>query len=239
MVPRIKFVLNEPRNPKNIGASARGMANFGFRNLAVVNPYGPAWRETRSAVAAFEVVEKAKKFASLKAAIRSSHLVIGSSASTRRSEVAKWIGLEQARDLVHAAAGDKKSVAMVFGSERSGLSNADLAHCHYVLRIPTAPECPSMNLAQAVAVVACAIRFDKKFKPRPELLPAKVSVEHTERLVARALAAYTNAGLLKGWDATRSEARIRKAFYRWNLSDVDVAMLHGIFGWVLKKAPKS
>ncbi len=93
-----------------------------------------------------------------------------------------------------------------------------------------------MNLSQAVAVVACAIRFEKEFPVKPSLLPTTVSVEHTERLVTRALAAFTNAGLLKGWDHVRSEARIRKAFYRWNLTDIDIAMLHGIFGWVVKKS---
>jgi tRNA/rRNA methyltransferase len=238
MVPKIKFVLCSPRNPKNIGASARGMANFGFRNLAVVNPFARAWRETRSAVYASEVVEKAKKFDSLKAAIRSSNVVIGSSAGSRRASVAKWIGLDELRAIVHEAAAAAKSVALVFGSERSGLTNEELAYCHYVLRIPTVPACPSMNLAQAVAVVACAVRFDKEFPVKPQLLPARVSVEDTERLVARALAAFTNAGLLKGWDPARSVARIRKAFYRWNLTDVDIAMLHGIFGWVVKKAGK-
>jgi tRNA C32,U32 (ribose-2'-O)-methylase TrmJ len=100
------------------------------------------------------------------------------------------------------------------------------------------PGCPSMNLSQAVAVVACAIRFEKEFAVKPAMLPAPVSVEHTERLVARALAAFTDAGLLKGWDRDRSEARIRKAFYRWNLTDVDIAMLHGLFGWVVKQTAK-
>src|SRR5581483_156827 len=125
MVPKIKFVLNEPRNPKNIGASARGMANFGFRQLAVVNPYVEAWRETRAAVNAFEVVAKAKKHASLKSAVRSANLVIGTCAAARRASVAQWIGLERLRTLVHDAARAKQSVALVFGSERSGLSNED------------------------------------------------------------------------------------------------------------------
>lgn len=246
MPAKIKFILNAPRNPKNIGASARGMANFGFRNLAVVNPYVVAWRETRSAVNAGAVVEKAKKFNSLKDAIRSMHLVIGTSAGSRRNNDTRWIGLEQLRALVHENAKAKKSVALVFGSERSGLSNEDLAFCHYVLRIPTVTDCPSMNLSQAVAVVACAIRPDQTLPSKSEsALPTEavvwrrwVSVEHTERLIARALKASTAAGLLKGWDQNRSEARIRKALYRWNLTEVDIAMLHGIFGWVLKKLRK-
>ena len=80
----IQFVLHRPRNPKNIGAAARGMANFGFRELAVVAPYAKAWRETRAAVQAGPVVESAKKFKTLKEAVLSSHVVIGTSAGSRR-----------------------------------------------------------------------------------------------------------------------------------------------------------
>jgi tRNA/rRNA methyltransferase len=231
---KIKFILNSPRNPKNIGAAARGMANFGFRRLIVVNPYQVAWRETRSAVNASAVVEKAKKITSLKKAIRGIHLVIGTSAGSRRKESARWIGLEQFKNLIQANDAANKSSAVIFGSERSGLSNDDLALCHYVLKIPTVAECPSMNLSQAVAVVACAIREENK-SAAPSAPPAHVSTEHLERLVSRGLQAFTAAGLLKGWDDARSERRIRQALYRWNLTDVDVAMLHGIFGWVLKK----
>lgn len=233
----IKFVLVEPRNPKNIGASARGMANFGFRHLSVVNPYSVAWRETRSAVTAGPVVEQAKKFKSLKAALGRSHLVIGTSAGSRRgSDTALWIGLEELQTLVRANEKAKKNIALVFGSERSGLSNEDLAFCHYVLRIPTVAECPSMNLSQAVAVVACAIRADNVAALRTGAKPVEIAISHVDRLVGRALEACTNAGLLKGWDNQRSELRIRRSMMRWNLTEVDVAMLHGIFSWMIKKA---
>ncbi len=242
MPARIKFVLNEPRNPKNIGAAARGMANFGFRSLAVVKPYSKAWRETRSAVKAAPVVEKAKKYATLKAALRGSHLVIGTSAGSRRTLPEQWIGLEELAQLVSQNARARKGVALLFGSERSGLSNEDLAHCHYVLRIPTAPECPSMNLAQAVAVVACAIRadgMDPKSLPSRVESPESVTVEHVERLVGQALKAAGKARLLGRWDAAQSEMRFRKMLYRWNLTPVDAAILHGLFGWVLKHKERS
>jgi len=235
MPARIKFILNEPRNPKNIGASARGMANFGFRDLAVVNPYAAAWRETRSAVAAGPVVEKAKKYASLRAAIRRQHVVIGTSAGYRRKEVRRWIGLEELRTIVDASVKAKKSVALIFGSERSGLSNEDLGYCHYVLRIPTDAAVPSMNLGQAVAVVACAIRQEKAPRGAKSEPKAEISVEHLEVLVERAVKAFTDAGLQKGWDPRRTKDRIRKAFYRWNLTEIDTAMLHGLFGWIIKR----
>ncbi len=244
MASKIKFILNAPRNPKNIGAAARGMANFGFRDLSVVNPYSVAWREIRSAVTAGPVVEKAKKFTSLADALRRSHVVIGTSAGQRRKNTGAWIGLEQLRSIVHASIKAKKSVALVFGSEKSGLSNKDLAFCHHILRIPTVPECPSMNLSQAVAVVACAIRFDKTLPPSTrDERPAKVaqttvSVQHLEFLINRALKAFARAGLHRNWDPRQRKDRIRKSFYRWNLTEIDTALLHGIFSWVIKNTSR-
>lgn len=231
---KIRFVLNRPRNPKNIGAAARGMANFGFRDLAVVKPYAPIWRETRSAVRASDVIKKAKRFNSLKAALKSSHLVIGTSAGSRRGAGGQWIGPDELKKILWESS--RKSVALLFGSEKSGLSNEDLAHCHYILKLPTAPDCPSMNLAQAVAVVAYTISLGETTPLPPPDESDPVTVENVERLIMQALAACTSAGLLKGWDPVRSEARLRKAFYRWNLNSVDIAMLHGIFRWINRKS---
>lgn len=234
-VPKIKFVLNCPRNPKNIGAAARGMANFGFRDMAVVKPYSVAWRETRAAVNAHEVVTKAKKFSTLKKALRSSHLVVGTSAATRRVAEENWVGIEELRSLIQKSIKEGQSVAIVFGSEKSGLSNEDLGFCHKVVRIPTVEGCPSMNLSQAVTVMAYSLRLVEAPVLVREKGPIKISVDHRERLVAQGLEAYTKAGLLKGWDPVRSEQRLRKAIYRWDLNQVDVAMLHGIFRWVITK----
>lgn len=235
MPSKTTFVLNEPRNPKNIGASARGMANFGFRNLVVVNPYSVAWRETRSAVRASAVVEKAKKYKTLKAALRSSHVVVGTSAGSRRSaQAATWIGLDELRALSKETNQKRRSLAIVFGSERSGLSNDDLNHCHYVLKIPTVPECPSMNLSQAVAVVACVLGTNSPAAKIPtDVAASELTVDHMERLVDRALVAFTRAKLLKGWNAQRSRQRLREALYRWKLTKVDTAILHGLFAWVI------
>jgi len=94
-----------------------------------------------------------------------------------------------------------------------------------------------MNLAQAVAVVAYEIRPDQKADPtgKPATPAAKIPerIESVERLIAQGLKAFNQAGLLKGWDLARSEGRIRKAFYQWNLTKVDIGMLHGLFRWVI------
>ena len=213
------------------------MANFGFRQLVVVDPYAAAWRETRSAVHASAVVQNAKKFKTLKEAISSAHVVVGTSAGSRRNQAGRWIGLEDLRAIVNENAQARRRMALVFGSEKSGLSNDELGFCHFIVKIPTVPQCPSMNLAQAVAIVAYAVRRDGPASGALIEKSSVIQVDQIERLIAQGLNAFTAAGLLKGWDLIRSERRLRKAFLRWNLSPVDVAMLHGIFRWVIKKAP--
>jgi len=125
----IQFILNKPRNPKNIGAAARGMANFGFRELAVVAPYSVAWRETRAAVQAGPVVKNAKKFKTLRAAVKSSHLVVGFSTGSRRKQDETWMLLDDLAALVKNARKEGRRVSLVFGSEKSGLTNEDLGFC--------------------------------------------------------------------------------------------------------------
>lgn len=230
----LQFILNEPRNPKNIGASARGMANFGFRNLGVVNPYEKAWRETKSAVKAHEVVTQAKKFKSLKQALQSCHLVVGTSAGSNRSHPFRWMPLTQLRKQVQAHLHKGHRVAIVFGSERSGLSNRDLGYCHFVVRIPTDPKCPSMNLAQAVAVVAHNLQ--QKSSPRTQATPYSetISVRNRERLIHQGSKAIRNAKLLKGWNKNQTEDHLRQALNRWELNKKDTALLHAIFSWMIK-----
>lgn len=241
---KIKFILNQPRNPKNIGAAARGMANFGFRKLIVANPYFKAWREVRSAVHAADVVKKAKKVADLKEALKSTHLIIGTSAGSRRAIKGRWLDLPDLLPLLQRNIQDQKSIAIVFGSEKSGLSNADLDFCHYVVKIPTDADCPSMNLAQAVAVVAYAIRksiliadASPNVNSREKAKP--LSADAIERLIGQGLSAFNAAGLLKGWTLERSEGRLRRSLHRWGLNEVDVAMLHSLFRWVIKKGNQS
>ncbi len=236
---KIKFILNRPRNPINIGAAARGMANYGFRELVVVEPYAPIWREVRSAVGAHDVVKKAKKMMSLKKALGFAHVVIGTSAGSRRGPGGKWIGPEEARALVEGARKKRRSVAVVFGSEKSGLSNEDLDHCHYILKLPTAVDTPSMNLAQAVAVVAYILRHDRTSPPPPPQFAGQVRAEEVERLIAQANIAFKKTGILNAWDKERSEGRIRRAFFAWNLTPVDMAILHNLFRWVIQRAAKS
>ena len=146
-----RIVLVRPRNPLNIGAAARAMANFGFTDLTVVEPYAPVWQETRSAVGAEETVRSARAVAGLDAAIADRTLVVGTTAGSRRNLDRELIPLAQFPRWLKKRPRLKRA-ALLFGSEKTGLSNEQLSYCHALVRIPTTPACPSMNLGQAVAV---------------------------------------------------------------------------------------
>jgi len=143
-------VLVAPRNPLNIGAASRAMANFGFSDLTVVTPYEPHWREAKSAVGAEDILQKARRTQCLAEAVADCTLVIGTGTLTHRKPEQPVLALP---DL--AAYIEKKGaarIALVFGPEKHGLTREDLSWCHLLVEIPTDTRQPSMNLGQAVAV---------------------------------------------------------------------------------------
>src|SRR5271167_2943427 len=147
----LRVVLVAARNPLNIGAAARAMSNFGVRRLRVVNPYEVAFREARSAVGASGLLAKAEQFDGVAEAVADCRLVVGTTAAGRRE---LQHGLQRLELGARAIKRQLKTgpVALLFGSERYGLSNEELSHCHWLMRIPTREEHGSMNLGQAVAV---------------------------------------------------------------------------------------
>lgn len=149
---RVEVVLVSPRNPLNIGAAARAMANFGFRRLAVVAPYAPNWREARSAVGAPELLQGARETTTLPEALAQCTLVVGTAAFARRTPEQRAVPLSALAPLVGGEIARGGRVAIVFGSEKRGLTREDLSYCHLLVQIPTDPGQPSMNLGQAVAV---------------------------------------------------------------------------------------
>ncbi len=148
----IDIVLVSPRNPLNIGAAARAMANFGFRHLSVVAPYEEHWREATSAVGASDLLQSAKRVERLEEAAADCTLVIGTGTLEHRRPEQPVIPLPELTPIVAAEFARGGRVALVFGPEKRGLTREDLALCHALVEIPTDPHQPSMNLGQAVAV---------------------------------------------------------------------------------------
>ena len=137
------------------------MANFGFSRLRVINPYDVAFREARSAVGAAPLLRSAEEFGSVAEAVADCRLVVGTTSAGRRELQHSIRRLEYGAKLIQRALA-AGPVALLFGSEKFGLSNEDLAHCHWVMRIPTREEHGSMNLGQAVAVCLYELRRDSK-----------------------------------------------------------------------------
>ena len=149
---RIDVVLVSPRNPLNIGAAARAMANFGFQRLTVVAPYTPHWREARSAIGAPELLAAATETATLAEAVAGCTLVVGTGTVTYRKAEQTVVSLPDLAPPVGRELARGGRVAVVFGPEKHGLTREDLSYCHFLAEIPTDPRQPSMNLGQAVAV---------------------------------------------------------------------------------------
>lgn len=150
---RIEVVLVSPRNPLNIGAVARAMANFGFSRLSVVAPFEPHWREARSAVGSAELLRCARNSPTLAEAVEDCILVLGTGTQTHRKPEQPVVRLTELAPHLSSALQHGRRIALVFGPEKHGLTREDLARCHFLVEIPTGPEQPSMNLGQAAAVV--------------------------------------------------------------------------------------
>ncbi|MGD0628090.1 MAG: RNA methyltransferase [Terracidiphilus sp.] len=189
-----------PRNPLNIGAVARAMANFGFERLTVVAPYAPHWREARSAVGAPGLLKNAKESTTLAEAVAACTLVIGTGTLTHRKPEQRVVPLPALAPQVVAEIRRGGRVALVFGPEKHGLTREDLSWCQLLVEIPTDPRQPSMNLGQAVAVCLYELASGAKahgqsagstygLKPVPfdespghELTPAPCAGRSTHRL---------------------------------------------------------
>jgi tRNA/rRNA methyltransferase len=149
---RIGVVLVSPRNPLNIGAAARALANFGFERLSVVAPFAPTWREARSAVGAPKQLLNAFESVNLAEAVADCTLVVGTGTLTYRKPEQRVVQLPDLAPRVARELARGGRIALVFGPEKHGLTRDDLSYCHILVEIPTDSRQPSMNLGQAVAV---------------------------------------------------------------------------------------
>ena len=150
------MVLVRARNPNNIGAVARAMHDFGFPHLRVVNEYAVPFETARSAVDASKVLAEARGCVSVAEAVADCTLVVGTTAVGERALQHPLHTLADAGDKIGSVEAGGGRVAVLFGSEKTGLSNEELSHCHWLLTIPMEEQeeirHPSMNLGQAVAV---------------------------------------------------------------------------------------
>lgn len=260
------MVLVRARNPQNIGAVARAMHDFGFADLRIVNPYEVPLEAARSAVDASEVVRAAGSYRSVAEAVMDCTLVLGTTAvGERRLEhpleslagTAQRIAAELADRIAGLAAAtddtsgmsepnaptsdphnDCRQVALLFGSEKTGLSNEEMSHCHALLTIPMQSHegmrHPSMNLGQAVAVCLYELVRTSELPPRgPAGEPASASLsERLRELLAEVL---HQADYAQHHPANATAADLRRLILRLRLTRADAPVWMGMLRQVLWK----
>lgn len=230
-----RIVLVRPRNPLNIGAAARAMANFGFRDLVLVEPYPPVWQETRSAVGGEDIVRSARAVEELREAIADRTLVVGTTSGARRNLHCDLLPLIELPKWLRRRRGHERA-ALLFGSEKTGLSSEHLSYCQVLVRIPTTPRSPSVNLGQAVAVCCYELaRAGAVSMPAPGLRvhlsdPASMrSLEHVFERAARVLDA---TGYLRPKSRGATLIKLRRLLLDLGLTNNDVKILGGILAQI-------
>lgn len=234
---RVRVVLVGSRNPLNIGAAARAMSNFGFERLRAVRPYEAGFREARSAVDAEAVLRSAEEFEDVAAAVSDCSLVAGTTGGAQRTPREPLQRLQDAAREIRAQLRAGSRVAILFGSEKVGLSNLDLNHCQMLLRIPTLSEHPSMNLGQAVAVVLYELvrqtePGDEVRAYEPNEMPATAG--ERERLTAVWIEALNASGSTHHGAAL--EEKVRRLVRRLQLTAQDLHEWLGLLRQILWKA---
>jgi TrmH family RNA methyltransferase len=227
----LRVVLVGTRNPLNIGAAARAMSNFGVLRLRVVNPYEVAFRKAKSAVGAAALLQEAEEYESLGEAVADCTLVVGTTAVRHRELQHPLRRLEYGGRLIRKRMMSSR-VALLFGSEKYGLSTRDLSHCHWLMRIPTREEHISMNLGQAVAVCLYELIRDNRVSGVSESLPLAPAAE-VERMTAILLDVLSTSTHMTPDRAPATEERVRRMVRRLKVTARDAEAWLGIFRQVL------
>jgi tRNA/rRNA methyltransferase len=236
----VRVVLVDVRNPLNIGAAARAMSNLGFPQLRLVNPYEVAFQGARSAVGAAATLANAQVFKTVAEAVADCSLVIGTTAVGHRDLQHELMRLEDGARRIrgHMSAGP---VALLFGSEKYGLSNEEMSHCHWLMHIPTRDEHRSMNLGQAVAICLYELVRDPDAVAKPDLeLPA--SAEEVERVMDALLDALRASEYPKLNTSKSFHSAVRRMLRRFKMEQGDAEFLLGMLRqmvWKMKKAKDS
>jgi tRNA/rRNA methyltransferase len=209
------------------------MSNFGFHDLRVVNPYGLAFREAKSAVGASALLKNAKEYDNLAEAVADCSLVVGTTAGRNRKLDHELKVLAQSASVIRKRVKSGR-VALLFGSEKRGLSNRDLSWCHSLLRIPTLEAQPSMNLGHAVAVclyeLSTSERVETKSAHQGKQNMTATSAE-LDRLTATLLEALQLSGYLKSPSAA-AEEKIRRVIRRPKFSHEDAELWLGMLNQI-------
>ena len=226
----IRFVLSRTSHPGNIGSAARAIRTMGFDQLALVAPHRyPDPQVQAMAAGADDVLANIAVHADVRDAIADCTLVLGLSAR-RRGVALRELTPREAAAEVALALKRNVQVALLFGNEQSGLDNGDLMLCHAMVRIPSVQDFSSLNLAQAVQVMAYELRLASSHAsdepPAPRDLPA--SSAQMEEFYRHLFATLHAIDFHKGRAAMTIEQRLRRLFQRAQPDARELRVLHGI-----------
>ena len=222
MTRPIAVVLVRPRDPNNIGAAARAMANFGLHDLRVVEPYEPSWRQAVSAVGAADIMQQARLFDTLPQALADCTVTVATTALKNRQLNEHIVALPDFPAWLHAQ--PQGQTALVFGNEKTGLSNEDIELCSAAMHIPTTAKQPSINLAQAVILTCYELARDHAPKLPAKRLQAATFAQQ-ELVVEELDLLMQNTHFKQDYSPTQRKALIRQFLQRGSLSKNDLFFL--------------
>jgi len=237
---KIRIVLIETSHPGNIGGIARAMKNMGLSQLVLVNPKEfPSAVASARASSATDVLEDAKVVASLDEAIAGTKLVVGASARLRK---VSWpqLDVRETAELALKTVEDGE-VALVFGREDSGLSNAEMDKCHYLAHIPSNPNYSSLNIGAAVQVFAyeCLMATQIESVHSKGYKHKLASTEQLEGFYDHLYQALQDIEFLDPAKNARFMRRMRRMFNRTQLDVKEIDILRGILTAAQRQASKN
>ncbi|MBA2079208.1 RNA methyltransferase [Rhodanobacter sp. PCA2] len=232
LAPLFRFVLVRTSHPGNIGGAARAIRTMGFERLDLVAPQRFPDREADALAAnAVQVLAGAGVHGTLVEGLAGTSFALGLSAR-RRGVTLPELSPREAAAQALAAAVRGEQVALVFGNERTGLENEELATCHAMVRIPSVDDFSSLNLAQAVQVMAYELRLamlgDAAPAPPPEHDEPPADAAQMERFYAHLAQMLDDIDFHKGREPTTIMLRLRKLFQRAQPDQRELRVLHGI-----------
>ena len=234
-VRNISFILHRPQLSENIGACARGMKNFNFNKLIVVDPKPifPNDKILATSVGAKNIINNTKKFENLEKSIKNIDIVIATSARFRNKNI-KHIQVEDLNKINY-----KKKVAFLFGSEASGLSNNEISYANYTLQIPTNPNFKSLNLSHSLIIIAQRLSNIINSKVSTFKKSNKVKSASKKEIVTMANLCIKNLEDINFFKTKEKKPimleNLRNIFYKMELSTKEIRILSGVFASLGKK----
>lgn len=231
----VSIILVRPRFPENVGAVARAMKNMGLSHLVIVNGCSPLHSNAyKLASGAEEILERAEEEYTLREATSEFNCVVGMTSREGKERSPLLTPNQLAKKLIPIS--EQNSVALVFGSEKEGLTNEELSLCHLFVKIPSSSLFPSLNLAQSVMVICYELFQTTTNPPGHVLLLAKA--ENLENMFAHMERTLTAIGFLDPRNPKRIMRSLRKLFGRSQMDEREVRILQGILSkvdWIIRK----